>query len=74
MVQSEMNLYGPTSILYLPVTPQSNITATEQALRYALAGTEAVWLSPQGRSLFEIDLAGVVDDERRLPRYLKARR
>jgi hypothetical protein len=63
--------YGPASILYLPPTPQSDITSAEHALRAALAGTEAVWLTTQGKPLFEIDLTGVVDDGRQKPRYLK---
>ena len=58
----------------LKFRPAGSITETENALRLSLAGVEAVWLSPQGQMLFQIDLAGVVDDEPKLPRYLKVRK
>ena len=66
--------YGPFSPLYLLCSIAGNIAETELALRLALDGTEAVWLTPQGQPLFKIDLAGVVDDEKRVSRYLKMKK
>ena len=65
--------HGPFSPLYLP-RPIEPLEAAENALRAILGTTEATWLHSQGERLFKIDLAGIVDDEKRVNRYLKVRR
>ena len=66
-------IHGPSSHLYLPRPTVSDIVETERALWLALDGVEAVWLTSQGHPLFKIDLSGVVDDKKRISRYLKVR-
>lgn len=66
--------YGPSSPLYLPRNTQTDMQATEQALQAILGTTEAIWLHSQGIKLFRVDLSGIVDNERRVDRYLKVRK
>ena len=69
-----MTNYGPSSPLYLPRSTQTDVLATEQALLAILGTTEANWLHSQGVKLFKIDLSGVVDDKRKVDKYLKVRK
>ncbi len=66
--------YGPSSPLYLPRITQIDVLATEQALLAILGTTEANWLHSQGVKLFRVDLSGVVDNEKKVDRYLKVRK
>ncbi len=69
-----MTNYGPSSSLYLPCNTQIDVLATEQALLAILGPTEAHWLHSQGIKLFRVDLSGIVDNERRIDKYLKVRK
>jgi len=44
------------------------------ALERATSGIEATWLTSQGVKVFKVDLSGVVDDEKRVDKYLKVRK
>ncbi len=69
-----MTNYGPSSPLYLPRCTQTDVLATEQALLAILGPTEAHWLHSQGAKVFRVDLSGIVDNERRVDKYLKVRK
>ncbi len=69
-----MTNYGPSSPLYLPRDTQTDVLAAEQALLAILGPTEAHWLHSQGVKVFKIDLSGVVDDKRKVDKYLKVRK
>jgi len=51
----------------------NDTVATLNALQQATDGIEATWITSQGVKVFKVDLSGVVDDEKRLPKYLKIR-
>lgn len=57
----------------LPHNPQTSLQATTEALQAILKDTEAIWLHSQGVKVFKVDLTGVVDDEKRVDKYLKIR-
>ena len=65
--------YGPSSPLYLPRKVQTDVLATTEALCAILGPTEAIWLTSHGPKLFKLDLSGVVDNERKVDKYLKIR-
>ena len=66
--------YGPSSSLYLPYNMQTDVLATEQALQAILGPTEAIWLHSHGPKVIKLDLSGVIDNEKRVDRYLKVRK
>ncbi len=66
--------YGPSSSLYLPCNMQIDMLATTEALQAILGTTEAHWLHSQGIKLFRVDLSGIVDNEKKIDRYLKVRK
>jgi len=37
-------------------------------------GEKATWLTSQGVKVFKVNLSGVVDDEKRVDKYLKVRK
>ncbi len=65
--------YGPFSSLYIPCNVQTDVLATTEALCAVLGPTEAIWLHSHGVKMFRIDLSGVVDNEKRVNKYLKMR-
>lgn len=53
--------------------PNSTID-TINALQAILGPTEAIWITSQGSKLFKIDLTGIMDNERKIDKYLKIRK
>jgi len=48
---------------------------TIRALQLSLKeGEKATWIHSQGSKVFKVDLSGVVDDEKKVDRYLKIRK
>jgi len=64
-------IYGPYSPVYFE--RRNTRENPVEALCAILEGVEAIWITSQGSKVFKQDLSGVVDDERRVDKYLKIR-
>ena len=52
----------------------NDTSATIDALQAILGDVEATWITSQGVKVFKVDLSGIVDNEKRMSRYLKVRK
>jgi len=67
-----MVIYGPYSLVHFEC--RNTRDNPIDALSAILGPTEATWITSQGVRIFKQDLSGVVDNERRVNRYLKVRK